>query len=79
MAPEVLSEKMNHEDFEAYKRADIYSFSLVMWETTLCAIKDGKWRTNIVKYLFSVLCMNHNTNASAFHFQYLFEFVNAIY
>ena len=41
MAPEVLSEKMNDEDFEAYKRADIYSFSLVMWETTQCAIKEG--------------------------------------
>lgn len=42
MAPEILAETMNYDDFEAYKRADIYSFSLVMWETAQCAIKDGK-------------------------------------
>jgi len=41
MAPEVLSECMSHEDFEAYKRADIYSFSLVMWETAQCTLIDG--------------------------------------
>ncbi|XP_067938178.1 activin receptor type-1-like [Watersipora subatra] len=42
MAPELLDETMNHDDFEAYKRADIYSFSLVIWETAQCAIKDGQ-------------------------------------
>ena len=42
MAPEVLSETMNDEDFEAYKRADIYAFSLVMWETAQCTLKNGE-------------------------------------
>lgn len=32
MAPEVLDETLKADDFESYKRADIYSFSLVLWE-----------------------------------------------
>lgn len=32
MAPEVLDESLNRHDFESYKRSDIYSFSLVLWE-----------------------------------------------
>lgn len=42
MAPELLSETMNYKDFESYKRADVYSFSLVMWETIQCTINDGE-------------------------------------
>ena len=42
MAPEVLSEAMNTQNFESYKQADVYSFSLVMWETAICAIINGR-------------------------------------
>lgn len=42
MSPELLSETMNFMDFESYKRADVYSFSLVMWETIQCTIFDGE-------------------------------------
>lgn len=34
MAPEVLDETLKTDDFESYKRADIYSFALVLWEIT---------------------------------------------
>ena len=32
MAPELLSETLEPSSFESYKSADIYSFSLVLWE-----------------------------------------------
>ena len=32
MAPEVLNNVLDVKDFEAYKRSDIYSLSLVYWE-----------------------------------------------
>ena len=32
MAPEVLDNTINKEHFECFKRADIYSFGLVLWE-----------------------------------------------
>lgn len=32
LAPEILGESMATKNFEAFKRADIYSFGLVMWE-----------------------------------------------
>ena len=32
MAPEVLDETMNMKHFESFKRADVYSFGLVLWE-----------------------------------------------
>lgn len=35
MAPEVLSQEINCQDFEALTRADMYSFALVLWE--LCS------------------------------------------
>jgi len=38
MAPEVLSKAINEKEFEAYKRADMYAFGLVMWEiATRCS------------------------------------------
>ena len=33
MAPEVLEETLKSDTIDSYKQADIYSFSLVMWET----------------------------------------------
>lgn len=32
MAPEVLAERLNVRDFEAFKMADVYSLGLVLWE-----------------------------------------------
>lgn len=32
MAPECLDETINMEHFESFKRADVYSFGLVLWE-----------------------------------------------
>ena len=32
MAPEVLDNSINKDHFECFKRADIYSFGLVLWE-----------------------------------------------
>lgn len=32
MAPEVLDESINSNHFDAYKRADVYAFGLVLWE-----------------------------------------------
>ena len=34
MAPEVLTDKLDSSHFESFKRADIYSFALVLWEIT---------------------------------------------
>jgi hypothetical protein len=36
MAPELLSRTLNVANFEEFKRADIYSFSLVIWEILNC-------------------------------------------
>lgn len=63
MAPEVLSETMIDEDFEAYKRADIYSFSLVMWETAQCTIKDGESMPRIIERIIETqACLTHMMN-----------------
>jgi hypothetical protein len=38
-----LDETFNTENFEAYKQADIYSFSLVLWEIARrCSLSDSK-------------------------------------
>ncbi|CCD62176.1 Cell surface receptor daf-1 [Caenorhabditis elegans] len=40
LAPEILNSTMQFTVFESYQCADVYSFSLVMWET-LCRCEDG--------------------------------------
>ncbi|XP_072279275.1 bone morphogenetic protein receptor type-1A [Pyxicephalus adspersus] len=42
MAPEVLDESLNKNHFQAYIMADIYSFSLIIWEMTRRCITGGK-------------------------------------
>ncbi|KAG1671741.1 Bone morphogenetic protein receptor type-1B [Nymphon striatum] len=42
MAPEVLSNTLMKENFESYKMADMYSFSLVLWEIGRRTLTDGK-------------------------------------
>jgi activin receptor type-1 len=42
MAPEILDITIDMTSFEAFRRADIYSFALMMWETTRrCMTHDG--------------------------------------
>ena len=42
MAPEILDLSMNMSVFENFRRVDIYSFGLMMWETTRrCMTHDG--------------------------------------
>ncbi|EFO93098.1 CRE-DAF-1 protein [Caenorhabditis remanei] len=41
LAPEILNSTMSSYEFESYQRADVYSFSLVMWET-LCRVEEGE-------------------------------------
>ncbi|KAJ8273178.1 hypothetical protein GJAV_G00098530 [Gymnothorax javanicus] len=44
MAPEVLESRINLENIESFKQADVYSMALVLWEMTsrCCAIGDVK-------------------------------------
>ena len=42
LAPEILDESITAKNFESFKRADIYSFGLVMWEIGRRAECDGK-------------------------------------
>ncbi|XP_023659489.2 bone morphogenetic protein receptor type-1A-like isoform X1 [Paramormyrops kingsleyae] len=41
MAPEVLDESMNKNQFQAYIMADIYSFGLIVWEMTRRCLTGG--------------------------------------
>ena len=34
MAPELLDESINRKDFDAFRRADVYSYGLILWEMT---------------------------------------------
>ncbi|EDV23571.1 uncharacterized protein TRIADDRAFT_27560 [Trichoplax adhaerens] len=38
MAPEVLNDTLNTAKFEDIKRADVYSFGLVLWEICICSV-----------------------------------------
>ena len=43
MAPEILNETMNMQQFESFKQADMYSLGLVMWEICRrCGLRDGR-------------------------------------
>ena len=42
MAPEILDFTIKKNDFEALKRSDIYSLSLIMWELARCTDLSGK-------------------------------------
>ena len=41
MAPEVLDESINSKDFDSFRRADIYSLGLVLWELGRRSYTDG--------------------------------------
>lgn len=42
MAPEVLDETLLTHHFDAYRKADIYAFGLVMWEICRRCVANGK-------------------------------------
>ncbi|KAK2144657.1 hypothetical protein LSH36_739g00007 [Paralvinella palmiformis] len=42
MAPELLDESLNVDDFESFKKADVYSFSLVLWEIARRCLINGR-------------------------------------
>ena len=42
MSPEVLEESLNQSNFDSYKRADIYSFGLVLWEIARRCVIGGE-------------------------------------
>lgn len=45
MAPEVLEARLNLENIESFKQADIYSMALVLWEmTSRCEAVGGQCR-----------------------------------
>lgn len=41
MAPEILDDTMNINNFESFKRADIYSLGLVYWEISRRCLDGG--------------------------------------
>lgn len=43
LAPEILDESMNMKIFDSFKRADIYSFGLVLWEIMRRGQCSGEW------------------------------------
>ena len=57
MAPEVLDNSINKDHFECFKRADIYSFGLVLWEISRRTSVGGLFKNPANVYsllLFSV-------------------------
>lgn len=48
MAPECLDETINMDHFESFKRADVYSFGLVLWEIARRCSVGGNFYTKII-------------------------------
>ena len=66
MAPEVLSGTLNTNRFDDFKQADVYSFSLVLWELCLKTktYKDKEVFTYVHKYVYIQGAMTNFTNQS---------------
>ena len=67
MAPEILDESINMERFESFKRTDIYSLGLVVWEIcNRCLLKDcksvysssGMGNNNMLLVVLYLLCIS---------------------
>jgi TGF-beta receptor type-1 len=43
MAPEVLDLSLNSRQFDSFKRADVYSMGLVLWEVAKRCLLDGEY------------------------------------
>lgn len=47
MAPEVLESRINLENIESFKQADVYSMALVLWEMiSRCSAIGGKMKSD---------------------------------
>lgn len=60
MAPEVLDETMNKNQFQAYIMADIYSYGLVVWEMARRCVTGGLFCC--ITVIFTPLNMLHDTS-----------------
>ena len=58
MAPEVLDNSINKDHFECFKRADIYSFGLVLWEIARRTSVGGLFKNAANIYSLLLLCMS---------------------
>lgn len=54
MAPEVLSDTISMNQFDSFKRADVYSFGLVLWEITRRCSVGGRLDNACFVYLKGV-------------------------
>lgn len=48
MAPEVLDETLNKNQFQAYIMADIYSYGLIVWEMARRCVTGGTYQVMIM-------------------------------
>lgn len=48
MAPEVLDETLNKNQFQAYIMADIYSYGLIVWEMARRCVTGGTYEVMIM-------------------------------
>lgn len=69
MAPEVLESRINLENIESFKQADVYSMALVLWEIiSRCSAIGGKMRrlylsSKVLNYSFNqdiFFCVYHD-------------------
>ena len=68
MAPEVLEETINMNHFESFKRGDVYSFGLVLWEVARRCSVGGE---SIVISLIDCGLMPFSTFLQPFHSHFL--------
>ena len=52
LAPEIIDESILFKHFDSYKKADVYSFGLILWEITRRGMVDGKSSATVL----SILC-----------------------
>lgn len=55
MAPEVLDETLNKNQFQAYIMADIYSYGLIVWEMARRCVTGGTFEVMIMYTRFYML------------------------
>lgn len=57
MAPEVLESRINLENIESFKQADVYSMALVLWEIiSRCSAIGGKMTCDVSAQLTLCMC-----------------------
>lgn len=57
MAPEVLESRINLENIESFKQADVYSMALVLWEIiSRCNAIGGNMWPDTLDFRFRIMC-----------------------